>query len=317
MNIITINGKNHQLAATWNELTTQQQITCYQIIMQDTLAEFTDDETLPYKRLAMTKYLLGFSEQFLEKWEADCIQAEEGNKESGNLIFLSELNTIVEKVTTFSFESIPESNSEDNPKPETRNSQLALTLTKCPFPRLGAKSRKRYYAPKNELSNISLYELSLSFTYFEAYLESKEEEQLHNLLAVLYRPGKPANKKMKASGYHGDRRLPLLHHESTIKKRAEKMRLLPLPAKQIIVFWFACCRHQIINAYKNIFSSPENGVEKIGNDYGWGALLMELSGGIVHLDKISKQPYSNGLTYLSYLEDKRKVQERRMALKKR
>ena len=308
---ITINDTSYQVPQNWDDLTVEQQLTCYQIIMQDSLLEFTLDEALPYKRLAIAKYLMGLEEDFLERWEKDCIETEG----EGKTIFLAELNTIVEAMTAFAFQEVARPTSDESTEIATTY-ELTMTLSRCPFPRLeGPKKKTKLFAPKDELSNITLYELTMSFTAFEQYLETKDEHYLHRLLAILYRPGKKPSKALKASGYHGDRRLALLHHESTIDVRAQLCAQLPRNVKQLIVFWFASCRHQIIKGYANIFQEPDS-TENAGNDYGWATLLLELSGGLPNLKVVGNQLYSTGLTYLSYLEDKRKLQELEMAKRK-
>jgi|GEM_PF-1671678 hypothetical protein len=310
---ITINDTSFQVPKTWDNLTVEQQLTCYQIIMQDSLLDFTLDEALPYKRLAITKYLMELKDDFLERWEKDCIEAE--GEEAGKTIFLAELNTIVEAMTDFAFQEVALLPS-DEPTETATTYELTMTLSRCPFPRLESPKKKtKLFAPKNELSNITLYELTMSFTALEQYLETKDESYLHRLLGILYRPGKKSSKALKQSNYHGDRRLALLHHESTIEARAQLCAQLPKNVKQLIVFWFASCRHQIIKGYANIFQEPD-GTEQGGNDYGWATLLLELSGGLPNLKVVGNQLYSTGLTYLSYLEDKRKLSELEMAKRK-
>ena len=96
------------------------------------------------------------------------------------------------------------------------------------------------------------------------------------------------------------------------KKRTERIKTLPVDTKKLILFWFASCRQQIIASYQNIFrhsSKMEIKGEKVGNDYGWSGMLLSLANGIVHLEQVSKQPFHDGLIYLSYLEDQRLMQE--------
>jgi hypothetical protein len=87
----------------------------------------------------------------------------------------------------------------------------------------------------------------------------------------------------------------------------------------VLVFWFICCRAQIIRAYPNIFTHNPQGEagEPAGNDYAWGGILLNLADGLPNLDAVAQQHYANALTYLSMLEDQRKKQEMEDAKRKR
>jgi hypothetical protein len=211
--------------------------------------------------------------------------------------------------------------------------QLALTYTKTPWPYIelsrgwrprqrrfsGRQTTNRIYGPSNSLSNVSIYELGMSFMALERFLQDQDEEALFELLAILYRPSKPATADNKRSAYQGDRRLPLLHHEATLPVRKKLMRRLPPLVRNFLVFWFASCRQQIISSYPNIFSINPHGSagEAAGNDYAWGGILLNLADGLPNLDAVAQQHYANALTYLSMLEDQRKKHEMEMARQKR
>ena len=293
---IHINDKEHDLPESWNDLELNQQIGCYAILMSDSREMMETQEMLPYKRVGLVKYLLGLSDEFMTQWEKDCI-AVNGEKD-GTLVFLSELSEIL-KCTDFLLDKL-----------EDGEYQIKLGLTKCPWPKLehinkekGRLKKKAFYAPADGLDNLSIYELGTTFTLFEDFIKDKNIDKAEELIATIYRPSKPPTKYNKQSAYQGDRRQPLLDHEGMVKKRIKKIHLLTSPVKQLILFWFASCRQQIIDNYPNIFESPKG--EKSGNDYGWGGVLMALAEGIKDLDKVAKQPYINALTYLSWREDQR------------
>ena len=90
---------------------------------------------------------------------------------------------------------------------------------------------------------------------------------------------------------------------------------MPKQTKQLIIFWFACCRHQIIQANQNIFKRSTE-VEN-PDQFGWGGLLMGLAQhDLTKLDEIYAQPYQNAFILLSKLEADRIERERIASQKK-
>ena len=309
---ITINNKTITPPESWNELTLEQQLFIYGVLMTDSRNLFEAQELLPAKRILIVQKLLDLDTEFMQQWEADCIAAvaEDGGEEmDGKLIFLSELGEVL-KATDFLFE-LEEKEKEDEPD----RYKIKLGLTKCPYAWINFKRRngtkKQWLAPADALENITIYEMGVTFTLFEKFMKTKDESLADKLLATMFRPPKPFTKENKQSDYEGDRRLPYLKHEGMVKKRMIRIQLIPKPAKHLLLFWFASCRHQIISAYPNIFTG--GGGEQGGNNYGWGGVLLSLADGLVNLDVISQQKYSNALTYLSYLEDQRKLRMLRKA----
>lgn len=297
---VTINDKTIPIPESWNDLTLKQQLFIYGVLMTDTRNVFDAHELLPAKRILIVQDMLGLDAAFMQKWEADCIQED---PEHGRMVFISELKEIL-IASTFLFEL------EEKKKPEDPDQyKIKLGLTKCPYTFLSFKKKnekkKIWLAPEDGLENITIYEMGMAFTLFERFMKTKEEQYADKLLATIYRPPKQNTKENRQSAFQGDRRLPYLHHEGMVKKREIRIRLLPRPAKQLLIFWFASCRQQIIRDYPNVFTG--GGEERSGNNYGWGGVLISLADGLVNLDAISRQKYSNALTYLSYLEDQRKL----------
>lgn len=307
---ITIQDTTHPIPESWNALTLRQQIECYNIIMAGTGSLFESHQVMPAKRMALASRLLGLDSKLLSAWHQDCRAA---YGQDGNTVFLAELDAVLE-ASNFLFDI-------DLGADGNKLYQIRLGLTKCPWASLRYKSKKgkakTYYAPADEMENMTLYEMAMAFAIFERYLESKADADALELIATLYRPSKPPTRANKQSGYEGDRRLPLYKHEAMVKKRAARMATLPAATRHLIVFWFASCRQAIIEAFPNIFSeaNAEKYGERVGNDYSWAGMLLALAGGIVHLAQVSQEPYQNGLVYLSYLEDQRKLAEMRAGKK--
>lgn len=283
--MIQINDIQHHIPQTWDDLTLHQLMTCYQIVMDQRINHiFEAEEQIQLRRIEITKAILNLDDQFMKSWEKDA-----GSD------FFQELHQVADTVSAFAFEPVDDDKY-----------QLSLNRYKCPYPEL-EYGELFFYSPADSLNNITLYELGMSFRSFEAFAQNGKEEDLHRLLAILYRPGKPDTPANVQSDYEGDRRLPLYKHETTIDRRMKTMAMMPVLVSQVIVFWFASCRQKIISSFPNIFEAPEG--EKGGNDYSWAGVILNLADGIVNEEKVSNTNYGTALVYLSMLEDRRKKQE--------
>lgn len=299
---------NITLPQSWNDLTVKQCLTAYGIIMAETGLLFDEQELVPAKRILLLQALSGLTDRQLRQWRISCL---EEDPEHGEQLFLADLSAALH-TTDFLFEI-----SKDSPSVREMSAgqrelyAIALTRTKNPFPALDRKRKngktRSYYAPADLewFSNMEFLELCTTFSLFESYIQTHNNEALHQLLAVLYRPVKPRTKENRAKNYGGDKRQPYLHHEATVKKRAHWMATLDERVKQLIVFWFASCRQAIIQQYPDLFS----GGGGQGSKYGWGALLMAMAGGLHQMDAVSAQPASDALAYLDYLNEQAKQQK--------
>lgn len=288
---ITINDRTHHIPHTWDDLSLHQLLTCYQIMMDTRINQiFEGKEQIALRRMEITKALLELDEPLLKQWQTDAGED-----------FFEEFEQVIQAASAFAFEEVGDDQY-----------QIALTRYQCPYERLQDEDYS-YYSPADALDNITIYELGMSFKSFEAFAETGELQHLHRLLAILYRPGKPATEENILSGYHGDIRLPLYKYETTIDARMDRMRRLPTLVSQVILFWFASCRQRIINSFPNIFKEPD-GVQAEGNDYSWAGVILNLADGVVHEEAVSNKNYGTALVYLSMLEDRRKEQEMKQKL---
>jgi hypothetical protein len=281
---------DHTIPHTWDDLDQRQLLICYQIVMDLRINRiFEGPEQIALRRMELTKALLELSDDFLKQWEADAGED-----------FFDEFDQVIQTVSAFAFEPAGDDKY-----------QIALTRYTCPYPQLEHPGGP-LYAPADELENITIYELGMSFKAFETFAQTGDLEAMHRLLAILYRPGKLMTEENILSDYQGDRRLPLYNHETTIPRRMEHMAKLPALVSQVIVFWFACCRQRIVNSFPNIFKAPEG--EQQGNDYSWAGVILNLADGVVHEETVSNKNYGTALVYLSMLEDRRKEQEMKQKL---
>lgn len=309
MNKLTINQVVHEIPSIWNEMNLGQQLRAYATLMTDFQNLFDTFELLPAKRILLLDIITnGFvNAEFFDSLKADCLEEYE-DREAAQAVFTSSMEELL-KLTDFFFEKI------ETPEEEPEKYQIALTLTKCPWPFFEQKKNKKqklkklkYYGPADKLANISIYELGVTFTFFEKFMKDQNEADALQLLAILYREAKPATKYNKQRKYEGDRRQPYLGFEATVEGRKKYLHRLPIQVKQLLVFWFASCRDQIVKNNPGVFQS---GGKKQGRNFGWAGVLLNLSEGLVNLDRVSAQPYQNAFTHLSMLEEQRKRFEKK------
>jgi hypothetical protein len=295
---ILINDKKKKVPQIWNELTRRQVIIVHYYLVHDVSALFAEQEILPYKRMIIMKELLGIDDTFLRNWEQQCIA---DDQDHGKTVFLAGLDELLQ-LTDFLFKIT----EEDGVKYYSVNP----ALTKCPWPVLRYKPKKgnkiAYHAPAEGMSNLSLQELGMVFTLYEDYLQTKDEEVLHELLAIIYRPAKPKTRENLAVDYQGDIRMPLIGAEHLVKKRQEYFRLLTKPVKQLLIFWIASCRQAYVERFPMVF----NGKGEPSN-FGFGGLIMSLAGELTKIDQVAATPAQDAMVYLSFLEEQRIKQKRK------
>lgn len=304
---------------SWNDLTLPDVLHVLQLLSARLPGMLFAGEELPeFLRLEIGRHLLGIDTATEQAWLEDCLVNGPGENDAENkLIFLDELRQVCHAATAFLYQPPPDQapaeDDDDVDQAEAPPPQLALTLTRNPYSVIEYQDdrgrRHSLYGPTDELENVTLYELGAAFAYHENYLKSQASADLDRLIALLYRPSKPRSAHNQRSAYEGDRRLPYRKHEATLPARAQLVAHLPDLVKIALLFWFSSCRQAIVDGYQNIFRQDDPDVERIGNDYGFAGVLLSLAGGIVHLDAVADQPWSNGFTYLSYLEDQRKQAE--------
>jgi hypothetical protein len=296
-----IRNKTITLPQTWNELSFKQALSTYLAITGGESFFKGSFPALPIKRIVIIKELLELTDEDMNTWEQDCRQAHGAD---GELMFAAELDELI-SCSDFLF------NIQEDEETGSKSYNIKLGLTRNHYPTLLCKN-EQYYGPHDNLKNLSLGELAHTFTLFESLLRDPDTATIDRLIATMWRPRKPRTRENVNSGYQGDIRLPLLHHESTIEKRMRNIQKLPGVVKSFIVFWFASCRQMIIDSYPNLFGQGSSESEG-ESSYGWGGVLLNLAGGLADLDNIYSQNHANALIYLSMLEDRRIKEELRIA----
>lgn len=231
---------------------------------------------------------------------AGAMSVEEAEEANDNLLQL--LDTI-----TFCYEPA----SEDEPE----QLRIRMGLTRCPYPQLKDDRGFTLYAPKDELENLTIYELATVLTLMDAYTREKSDDVLHDLLATIYRPGKRATPDNLAADFHGDRREPLYRADHLVPARARHWRKVPHIVKQTLWFWLASCRQAIVGnpAFAILFEAGTGGKE---DPFGWAGTLLHLADNkVMHMDAAATAPYASALLQLA--REKHQAQEEEMKAKRR
>lgn len=315
---IKIGNRARQVNApeSWDDLDLRTMAMFYSSLFAGGGDEYTVGAFTAVKLISMTQYILGFSPDMMAKWEADALRED---RENGDVVFLEELKQVLSAALSGLFEI-----QEDKATGATMYA-VKYNRTKCPWTSLSHTARQKgkrpgkttwYYAPKDGLENLTLYELSYTFAIYEEYVASMDEARANELIGILYRPSRPETQEERDSAWHGDRRQPLRRYEDKVAERAKLAATLPALTRRLIVFWFAGCREAIVKAYPKVFIKRADQADR-AHGYGWGGLLLQLAetGTFGALGETADQHYSNALTYLSMKEDERVEIERKLKKK--
>jgi len=297
MSTITINERTIALPSSWNDLDPHRLAGAWQLLSQNTPAAFDAHEVPHLVRIRLLMYLAGLDEAFMRAWERDCIAYY--GPEDGPTAFLEELDGLLSELD-------PLFDIEDDDGRITYSIKLGRTRT--PWQWLPAGDT-RLYGPDDALTNITFYELVMTFTEFEEWLRTHNDTHLLRLCAILYRPSKPRTKDNLRSAYHGDRRLPLRDHEKTIPARMQAFAKMPEIIPQTISFFFASCRQAIVRRFPRMFSPA---VGKATSSTGYANLLLTAAGNISEIPKVADTPAYTVLQWLSMRVEEAEEIQRKM-----
>jgi hypothetical protein len=108
----------------------------------------------------------------------------------------------------------------------------------------------RYYGPKDALQDISFCEYRLAHSHFVSYIESHDEQDLNNLIAVLYRPRKRflwLRKYLRS--YNGQPRISITSKSNPVhlEQRARRIGKLSIAVRYGIFLYFSGSEHFLVN----------------------------------------------------------------------
>lgn len=293
---------------SWNDLPLRSLLLFYNTLFEHQGPEHRQTVWTMSKLLSMTMHLLQLDHKTMLAWEVSCRAEHPDDVEAGAAAFHDEVRQVLHATLAGLFD-IKEVD-------DTTTYAVKYNLTKNPYPRIS--HTKKGQAPKflhcaaDGLENITIYELAATFTAYENYLATGEEEEINTLLAILYRPQKPITRDNEAMAFEGDKRLPYRRYEATVPDRARMMAKLAPLVRRVMVFWFASCRLAIVDAFPDVFRSTGKSSSS-KTDFGWGATLLAVAGGPVGLETVADQNHANALTWLAMKQ--REVEEAEQRLR--
>lgn len=267
-----------KIPRSWDDLDDRTALMFYNTLFTGLGDEFTHAAFTAVKIISLTQHILGFTPDMMAKWEADSIRV---HKENGEDAFLDELKQVVTAAMGGLFDVVMDEETGATGYAvkfnRTKNIWPVLTYTPSASTPAAAKRQKTtwYYAPKDGLANITIYELAYTFAMYEGYVQSREEQYAHRLIAALYRPSRPETRDERESAWHGDRRQPLRRYEDKVPTRMKLVATLPALTRRFLVFWFAGCREVIVKQYPRVFRKDDGASDGRGGQ--WGKLLLSVA----------------------------------------
>lgn len=243
MNKLTLNGTTHQLPSTWEELSNEQIVKCFCVILEN--------QPLSHKVWAWLAILVKADE------DAELIDIFREELELRHLAKLKPLTNFI-NLDDYSI---------------TRNPLPVITV---PFGEIEKARASKLHGPAEMLSNISFAEWIRAEQYYDSYINKGDEQSLNSLVATLYRP---VSKKINpaAEDFEGDIRETFNDHH--LKARAEALETVHFHEKFAVFFFYRTCRSVMIKSkrYEYIFKLKETTEEKADPD-GWIGVLSDLAG---------------------------------------
>lgn len=162
---------------------------------------------------------------------------------------------------------------------------------------------KSYYGPADMLEDITLIEFARADQRFLEYVANKDEKDLNELIAVLWRRRKMFIGFQRLFRiWDGDYRVRfqdyMTYQNSNIFAR------LPQRKKFAIFLWYAACRKRIIEIFADVFDGEK---DKDSKEYGWGDIIIDLAGD--KFGTIDKTANTLLFTILMYLRNNKKKEE--------
>lgn len=120
-----------------------------------------------------------------------------------------------------------------------------LPVIRVPFLKI---FRRKYYGPGDALKNISWYEYRTAHSLYMSYLETKDDDTLCRIAAILYRPKKSFLFIRKwMSNFSGDVRIKISSQSNSIwaDKRARRIQKASINNRVGILLFFRNCEEYI------------------------------------------------------------------------
>lgn len=256
--------------STWNDMTPAQVAHLLNIFALPVQWAETREGAFRWKQMQIMKALTNWTDEDLAQWQSQHFAED---FEMGAWAFLEDVVNVCNQLT----EQLAK-------QTEEINWELVPNLTKNPYPKIdiliGNGKVKTFHAAKSSeespFDTLNLDELSRIFTYWEMWRDEGLDEHFDMLLAVLYRPKKSLDDRLKKN-YDGDIRKKLEQDDEQIEKRAKLFgQHVSDNFRKVIDFHIASCREHIAAMYPSVFSR-KNELPNTGNTGDWLDLIIALA----------------------------------------
>lgn len=145
----------------------------------------------------------------------------------------------------------------------------------------------RYFAPKNDLTDMSIWEYIQAEDAFLSYVQEGKREFLTRLIAILYRPEHP-----QRDTYGNRQRIPFSAGGTT--EREEVFQKLPADDAALILMWFDYTRGFLIKVFRHLFPEASEKkrkvLTKVTAKKNWIMVLNDLSPNMAEFGEMQRTP---------------------------
>ena len=157
---------------------------------------------------------------------------------------------------------------------------------------------RKLYGPATFLADVRFIEYAKAETFYNSFINTKDEVYLDKLIATLYRPQVFAWQVRRLFTYGIERRVKFT--DDCTARNVVRIALLKPEIKMAILTWFVGCRNAIVAKYPNVFNQSD---DTNGDGFGWAGLITHVSGG--KFGDQDKTAYTNLHDILRMLEQER------------
>jgi len=161
--------------------------------------------------------------------------------------------------------------------------EKGIKINKNPIPVLNVAG-KTFYPPADGLANMRVWEMAYSSSYSKSCPVSIEElkssDELNNLIAVIYRPGRLYWKFFRRFGISPDDRRRKFF-DANIQENAKIIAKLPEHLKITILYWFNTQYETFTSNFPELFETDPSKIEKNNEDkdaFSWADMLITAEG---------------------------------------
>lgn len=246
---VSIDKYKFQLPQNWGELTTAT-ATC--------LAHALLTETSPYTVLTKWLYLIiGLQPQPKYRRITNDLEAEYYFKLGKKIVLINEHDLLrLAKLLQWIFKITP-ADTPDQPDVYQLQPKMVHNVLSV---------YNKLHGPANSLHNLKFDEYTQAEYHYHSYCHSNDPNQLHQLIATLWR--KPVkNLTEKSATYQGDLREPF--NSFLVKKNAEQVAKWPQHYQHTAFLFYTSCRTAIAHKYGHLFTYSKTNETNQNNESGY------------------------------------------------